>query len=171
MFQILNRRHVNNQKSSCNCTNLTLIVLLNSFQSCTFQETLHPNSPTPLSAERCDSSLSNVDVCRICQCDSCEIQKESPLVAPCLCSGSLKFVHQACLQKWIKSSDKLSCELCMFEYKMTKKTKPFREVVTFWFIICCGLLYPQQIKYFGGYIGITLFVRLSVHVCVCPYFS
>lgn len=99
------------------------------------QETLHPNSPTPLSAERCDSSLSNVDVCRICQCDGCEIQKDSPLVAPCLCSGSLKFVHQACLQKWIKSSDKLSCELCQFEYKMTKKTKPFREVsycITWW---------------------------------------
>lgn len=91
------------------------------------QETLHPNSPTPLSAERCDSSMSNVDVCRICQCDSCEIQKESPLVAPCLCSGSLKFIHQACLQKWIKSSDKMSCELCQFEYQMTKKTKPFRE--------------------------------------------
>lgn len=91
------------------------------------QETLHANSPTPLSADRCDSSMSNTDVCRICQCDTCEIQKESPLVSPCLCSGSLKYIHQACLQKWIKSSDKMSCELCQFEYQMTKKTKPFRE--------------------------------------------
>ncbi|WAQ97082.1 MARH8-like protein [Mya arenaria] len=91
------------------------------------QETLHPNSPTPISVERCESSLSNMDMCRICQCDSCEIQKESPLISPCLCSGSLKFVHQACLQKWIKSSDKLTCELCMYEYHMTKKTKSFRE--------------------------------------------
>lgn len=91
------------------------------------QVTLNPNCPPPISPECCDSSLSNSDTCRICQCDSCEIQKDSLLVSPCLCSGSLKFVHQACLQKWIRSSDKMSCELCQFEYQMTKKTKPFRE--------------------------------------------
>lgn len=93
------------------------------------QETLHADSPKPVLTERCDSSLStnSVDVCRICQCDTCEIQSDSPTVTPCLCSGSLKNVHQACLQKWIKSSDKMKCELCMFEYHLTKKTKPLWE--------------------------------------------
>lgn len=93
------------------------------------QETVHANSPKPVLTERCDSTLSttSTDVCRICQCDTCEIQKDSPVVTPCLCSGSLKNVHQACLQKWIKSSDKMKCELCMFEYHLTKKTKPLWE--------------------------------------------
>ncbi|KAL5018899.1 hypothetical protein ScPMuIL_004621 [Solemya velum] len=98
------------------------------------KETLHANSPTPRlpqSPQRCESRLvrmsSNLDCCRICQCEVCEIWLESPLIAPCLCSGSMKFVHQACLQKWIRSSEKISCELCKYEYIMTSKTKPFKQ--------------------------------------------
>ncbi|KAK3090299.1 hypothetical protein FSP39_010744 [Pinctada imbricata] len=93
------------------------------------KETHHVSSPTPKSLERSDTSLSMVsngmDACRICQCDVCEIDQNSPLISPCLCDGSMKFVHQACLQKWIKSSDKTVCELCKYEYKMTSKSKPF----------------------------------------------
>ena len=73
---------------------------------------------------------SGQDCCRICQCEVCEIEEDSPLIAPCLCDGSMKFVHQECLQKWIKSSDKECCELCKYEYKMTSKVKPFRKVST-----------------------------------------
>lgn len=92
-----------------------------------------PQAPPKLS-ERCETSLSisssGLDSCRICQCDVSDIDESSPLIAPCLCMGSMKFVHQACLQKWIKSSDKSSCELCKYEYKMTTKTKPFIKVCT-----------------------------------------
>lgn len=95
------------------------------------KETLHVNSPTPKLSERCETSLSMLssgqDCCRICQCEVCEIEDDSPLIAPCLCDGSMKFVHQECLQKWIKSSDKECCELCKYEYKMTSKVKPFRK--------------------------------------------
>jgi E3 ubiquitin-protein ligase MARCH1/8 len=56
------------------------------------------------------------------------MDEDSPLIAPCLCDGSMKFVHQECLQKWIKSSDKECCELCKYQYKMTSKVKPFRKV-------------------------------------------
>ncbi|KAK3761800.1 hypothetical protein RRG08_010123 [Elysia crispata] len=79
-------------------------------------------------AERCDSFLSTqsekCDICRICHCEG---EENNRLISPCLCSGSLKYIHLACLQKWIKSSEKKSCELCNFEYTMTTKTKPFRE--------------------------------------------
>ncbi|KAL3877340.1 hypothetical protein ACJMK2_035063 [Sinanodonta woodiana] len=92
------------------------------------KETLHPDSPSPRTVEQCESQMSgSMESCRICQCETCEIQPESPLIAPCLCDGSLRFIHQACLQKWIKSSNKTACELCSFEYHMTKKTKPFSE--------------------------------------------
>ncbi|XP_073452622.1 E3 ubiquitin-protein ligase MARCHF8 isoform X2 [Aquarana catesbeiana] len=64
------------------------------------------------------------DLCRICHCEGDE---ESPLITPCHCTGSLHFVHQACLQQWIKSSDTRCCELCKFEFIMETKLKPLRK--------------------------------------------
>lgn len=78
--------------------------------------------------ERCGSQASSLsnghDICRICHCEG---DSEVPLIAPCYCSGSLRYVHQACLQQWIKSSDIRSCELCKFQFIMHSKIKPFSE--------------------------------------------
>ncbi|XP_076830281.1 E3 ubiquitin-protein ligase MARCHF8 isoform X1 [Brachyhypopomus gauderio] len=73
-----------------------------------------PHSPFSLSG----------DCCRICHCEGDE---DSPLITPCHCTGSLRFVHQACLQQWIKSSDTRCCELCKFEFIMETKLKPLRK--------------------------------------------
>ncbi|XP_003738207.1 E3 ubiquitin-protein ligase MARCH8 [Galendromus occidentalis] len=67
---------------------------------------------------------SDKDICRICHCEG-DIQL--PLISPCFCAGSLKYVHQACLQQWIKSSDTKCCELCKFEFIMNTKVKPFTK--------------------------------------------
>ncbi|XP_049793509.1 E3 ubiquitin-protein ligase MARCHF8 isoform X1 [Schistocerca nitens] len=84
------------------------------------------SSPNP--PERCSSHASslsnNHDICRICHCEG---DSEVPLIAPCYCAGSLRYVHQACLQQWIKSSDIRSCELCKFQFIMQSKIKPFSE--------------------------------------------
>ncbi|XP_067672437.1 E3 ubiquitin-protein ligase MARCHF1-like [Haliotis asinina] len=92
------------------------------------RETMHADAVTTRGTERCESQLSTtsagMDICRICHC---EAEPNNPLISPCLCSGSLKFVHSSCLQKWIKSSEKNVCELCKFQYVMTTKTKPFKE--------------------------------------------
>eukprot|EP00753_Platysulcus_tardus_P005296 PLAT13144.1.p1 GENE.PLAT13144.1~~PLAT13144.1.p1 ORF type:complete len:384 (-),score=107.67 PLAT13144.1:136-1287(-) len=37
---------------------------------------------------------------------------ENPLVSPCLCSGSSKFVHQTCLLKWIAMTKSKRCSVC-----------------------------------------------------------
>lgn len=78
--------------------------------------------------ERCPSQASTLssgrDICRICHC---EAELEMPLISPCYCAGSLRYVHQACLQQWIKSSDTRSCELCKFLFIMQTKFKPFRQ--------------------------------------------
>ena len=72
------------------------------------------------------SLLSNQnDICRICHCEG---DDDMPLIHPCLCLGSLQFVHQACIQQWIKSSNTKSCELCRFEFVMQSKLKPFGKV-------------------------------------------
>ncbi|XP_010620792.1 E3 ubiquitin-protein ligase MARCH8 isoform X7 [Fukomys damarensis] len=67
---------------------------------------------------------SNQDICRICHCEG---DDESPLITPCHCTGSLHFVHQACLQQWIKSSDARCCELCKYEFVMETRLKPLRK--------------------------------------------
>ena len=38
------------------------------------------------------------NLCRICYCDDKEI--DSPLLVPCMCSGSMKYIHYSCLQTW-----------------------------------------------------------------------
>lgn len=67
---------------------------------------------------------SSTDVCRICHC---EADPQHPLISPCSCSGTLKYVHQHCLQQWIKSANTKSCELCKLEFRMTATVKPFRK--------------------------------------------
>uniref|UniRef100_A0A8D8QX83 E3 ubiquitin-protein ligase MARCH8 n=1 Tax=Cacopsylla melanoneura TaxID=428564 RepID=A0A8D8QX83_9HEMI len=86
-------------------------------------------SPKRSSPDRCSSQTSSLssngfDICRICHCEG---DSEVPLIAPCYCSGSLRYVHQACLQQWIKSSNIRCCELCKFQFIMQTKTKPFSE--------------------------------------------
>lgn len=84
-----------------------------------------PTSVTaPNSFPRTSVTPSSQDICRICHCEG---DDESPLITPCHCTGSLHFVHQACLQQWIKSSDTRCCELCKFEFIMETKLKPLRK--------------------------------------------
>ncbi|XP_029997021.1 uncharacterized protein marchf1 isoform X2 [Sphaeramia orbicularis] len=70
------------------------------------------------------SDDSELEVCRICHCEGDE---ECPLIMPCRCTGSLSFVHQSCLNQWIKSSDTRCCELCKFDFIMETKLKPLRN--------------------------------------------
>lgn len=40
-------------------------------------------------------------MCRICLCDTSD--RENPLVSPCSCAGTMKYIHLSCLQQWIAS--------------------------------------------------------------------
>ena len=60
------------------------------------------------------------DFCKICHCGS---EANMPLITPCFCAGSLKYVHQECLQRWIKSSDIKRCELCKYPFTMQSKVR------------------------------------------------
>ncbi|KAM9579438.1 E3 ubiquitin-protein ligase MARCHF1 isoform 1-T1 [Guaruba guarouba] len=71
-----------------------------------------------------DDLSDDLEVCRICHCEG---DDESPLITPCRCTGTLRFVHQACLHQWIKSSDTRCCELCKYDFIMETKLKPLRK--------------------------------------------
>lgn len=59
-----------------------------------------------------------METCRICRCEE---TPEEPLFYPCKCSGSIKYVHQECLQEWLSTSKKNQvCELCNTKFLFTK---------------------------------------------------
>ncbi|KAJ8339740.1 hypothetical protein SKAU_G00343730 [Synaphobranchus kaupii] len=76
------------------------------------------------SVSRTSITPSSQDICRICHCEGDE---ECPLITPCRCTGSLRFVHQGCLHQWIKSSDTRCCELCKYDFIMETQLKPLRK--------------------------------------------
>lgn len=48
------------------------------------------------------------DVCRICRSPK---EPENPLRYPCLCRGSIKYVHQDCLRLWLNRRGIKQCEV------------------------------------------------------------
>ncbi|KAI3686504.1 hypothetical protein L1987_80183 [Smallanthus sonchifolius] len=51
--------------------------------------------------------------CRICQ----EEDSIKNLEVPCACSGSLKFAHRKCVQRWCDEKRDIICEICLQPYK------------------------------------------------------
>ena len=60
-------------------------------------------------------------ICRYCFSNS---DTRGNLVAPCLCSGSLKYIHYDCLIRWIIYGNKMKCEICNIPFKITEIRKP-----------------------------------------------
>lgn len=54
--------------------------------------------------------------CRVCHADSAT--GDDPLLSPCLCDGSVRWVHRSCLDEWRVLSNRggMHCELCGFVY-------------------------------------------------------
>ncbi|KAK6114576.1 RING-variant domain family protein [Brugia pahangi] len=71
------------------------------------------------------------DICRVCRSAG-----DSALYYPCLCTGSIKYVHQDCLLEWLKYSKKEVCELCSHKYSFQPiyrsdmpQTLPLSEII------------------------------------------
>jgi len=58
----------------------------------------------------------STDICRVCRLDG---SPDKPLFHPCVCTGSIRYVHQECLVQWLKYSKKEFCELCKHRYSFT----------------------------------------------------
>jgi len=49
--------------------------------------------------------------CRICRQSG---DAEMPLFRPCRCDGSIRYVHEACLEQWISRKRTSHCEVCTY---------------------------------------------------------
>ena len=58
--------------------------------------------------------------CRIC--GSSEANINNRLFSPCLCRGSMKYIHEECLYTWrllsVKTTSKYQCEQCKYYYHL-----------------------------------------------------
>ncbi|EAT38789.1 AAEL009353-PA, partial [Aedes aegypti] len=67
------------------------------------------------------SKIMEGDICRVCRC---EAQSDRPLFHPCICTGSIKWIHQDCLMQWMRYSRKEYCELCGHRFSFTPIYSP-----------------------------------------------
>ncbi|KAF8364302.1 marc-2 [Pristionchus pacificus] len=60
--------------------------------------------------------------CRICR------DETGPLVNPCMCAGSIAYVHNPCLEKWVQTRNSTMCEVCKVEYcRASSELRPINE--------------------------------------------
>lgn len=77
-----------------------------------------------LTESNVNSKLCEEFTCRVCLGDF--VSEKNPLICPCKCSGTMKYIHLSCLRKWLLSKmsvkqtgcsisyswKQLACELC-----------------------------------------------------------
>jgi hypothetical protein len=126
--------------------------------SINFFTVMKTTKPTNCTARSCESSSSNHShskndgdsvskdtiaygilfeepkMCRICH-DTFD-SNSNPLISPCLCSGSIKYVHRKCLNSWryAHSYDHLNfirCNICHMRYLIAKKKDPIGSSVIY----------------------------------------
>ncbi|GMN52318.1 hypothetical protein TIFTF001_021462 [Ficus carica] len=85
-----------------------------------------------------------VSNCRICHEDEFENSLQT-LEAPCACSGTVKFAHRDCIQRWCNEKGNTTCEICLQNYEpgytAPPKTSPLIEAAV---TIRDSLLIPRR---------------------------
>lgn len=70
--------------------------------------------------------------CRVCH----EDDSMAPLIAPCRCCGTIKFIHEECLDNWRRTSQKNAtyCSVCQTTYKIGRRYKTWSEMA-YWLLL------------------------------------
>ncbi|XP_044973443.1 uncharacterized protein LOC123440967 [Hordeum vulgare subsp. vulgare] len=83
------------------------------------------------SSSSSSSSSYSMMQCRICHEE--EDESSAAMESPCACSGSLKYAHRGCVQRWCDEKGSTLCEICLqgFEpgYTVPPKKAPVVETL------------------------------------------
>lgn len=77
------------------------------------------------------------DICRVCRSEG---QSDRQLFHPCICTGSIKWIHQDCLMQWMRYSHKEYCELCGHRFSFTPIYSPDMPKILPFIDIASGLI-------------------------------
>ncbi|XP_043721721.1 E3 ubiquitin-protein ligase MARCHF7 [Telopea speciosissima] len=76
-----------------------------------------------------DSILSfSIAECRICHDE--EVGSSKRLEAPCACSGTVKFAHRECIQRWCDEKGDTTCEICLQKFEPGYTAPPKKAQTT-----------------------------------------
>ncbi|XP_053493926.1 E3 ubiquitin-protein ligase MARCH7 [Ictalurus furcatus] len=106
-----------------------------------------------------DSDEDEGDLCRICQMG--ETSSLNPLIEPCRCTGSLQYVHQDCIKKWLRSKISsgstleaiTTCELCKEKLHLNIENFDINE------------LYRSHERSEYEFISCGLYLVVLLHLC------
>ncbi|XP_073707575.1 E3 ubiquitin-protein ligase MARCHF7 isoform X2 [Garra rufa] len=106
-----------------------------------------------------DSDEEEGDLCRICQMG--EQSSSNPLIEPCKCTGSLQYVHQDCIKKWLRSKISsgsnleaiTTCELCKDKLHLNIENFDINE------------LYRSHERSEYEFISCGLYLVVLLHLC------
>ncbi len=107
--------------------------------------------------------------CRYC------LDEEGEFVSPCRCKGSVAYIHEDCLNKWLRSLDpekETKCPICKdeiktnynFEKYIFNKKDPLNKHGFYWWVLtqlACGILLSRY--------DITLMHTLYIHMQIGIY--
>ncbi|KAI3787487.1 hypothetical protein L1987_41993 [Smallanthus sonchifolius] len=67
-------------------------------------------------------SASEIICCRICH--EAEFESCKSLETPCSCSGTVKFAHRDCVQRWCDEKGNTNCEICLQKFEPGYSASP-----------------------------------------------
>ncbi|TPX53632.1 hypothetical protein SeMB42_g00650 [Synchytrium endobioticum] len=107
----------------------------------------------------------DANFCRVCRA---EATPDHPLYHPCRCSGSMKYIHQDCLEQWLAHSRKKHCEICNHQFTFSpiyvQTTPPPISVKFFVFVVA-----KRSLALLKTYTRIAL--SIVVWLIVLPYIT
>ncbi len=111
------------------------------------------------------------DLCRFCW-DS-KNSKQNPLIEPCECRGSLRFVHTSCLLRWRTinpARNGLICLLCMEPYH-EEYISSFESIPDKSSLAVFLLRYPVITFLAVNYVGVFTYSLKPKHIDMALHFS
>lgn len=78
-----------------------------------------------------------------------------PLISPCLCKGSIKFIHESCLKEYIRDHGAFKCPTCGYKYQIQRLTWAARvqsPILTLLLTLGIFVLTTFLLGYIGDYI-------------------
>ena len=73
---------------------------------------------------------SYLPICRVCyESYHNEENQRQRLISPCLCKGSINYIHEGCLIEFIKHTYSLRCELCNTKFAKTYVNRSFTQIL------------------------------------------
>ena len=144
-IQILNL-NTNNNNNNNKDNNININANNNNLR---FQDEIEDTKNNIEKKESKKIKLKNSRICRICYLEE-ESELDDPLVHPCKCSGSLKYIHLKCLKHWIMTK---SCQKV--------EESDFCNVFLFKEVECeiCKMQFPDLIKHNGKYFYLLDFTK------------